>query len=231
MIALGTLYFYACAAVALGGALAVVIARNPVRGAMGLLLLILSLAGLFLALHAQFLAAIQLIVYAGAIVVLFLFVIMLLGPSASPTTDHRGIVARAAGGALFAVAGAAAILAVARAARLTGRTIPMPLPDAGFGGIDAFGAVLFGDTLTPFELSSALLMVAVVGAVAVARGRQGVATLSRAEREAGALPVPAVAEHSGVFRHDVELGAPPAPDGAGSEPAAEAGPPPKESSA
>ena len=58
---------------------------NPIRGAMGLLLLILSVAGLFLALHAQFLAAIQLIVYAGAIVVLFLFVIMLLGPE----RDHR----------------------------------------------------------------------------------------------------------------------------------------------
>src|SRR5579859_5705398 len=112
MIALGTLYFYACAAVALGGALAVVIARNPVRGAMGLLLLILSIAGLFLALNAQFLAAIQLIVYAGAIVVLFLFVIMLLGPSATPARDRRGIFGRTFAGVLFAGAalGAAALI-------------------------------------------------------------------------------------------------------------------------
>lgn len=87
MSSLATVYFYACAALALGGALAVVVSRNPIRSAMGLLLLILSVAGLFLALHAEFLAAIQLIVYAGAIVVLFLFVIMLLGPSAAPPTD------------------------------------------------------------------------------------------------------------------------------------------------
>ena len=88
MSTLGIGYFYVCAALAVSGALAVVVARNPIRSAMGLLLLILSIAGLFLALHAQFLAAVQLIVYAGAIVVLFLFVIMLLGPSASPPLDQ-----------------------------------------------------------------------------------------------------------------------------------------------
>ena len=65
MVALANIYFYACAIAALTGALAVVLSKNPIRGAMGLLLLILSIAGLFLALHAQFLAAIQLIVYAG----------------------------------------------------------------------------------------------------------------------------------------------------------------------
>src|SRR5271154_2031913 len=113
MNALGTAYFYVCAALALSGALAVVVAKNPIRGAMGLLLLILSVAGLFLALHAQFLAAIQLIVYAGAIVVLFLFVIMLLGPSASTPNDRRGIFARSLGGGLFALAGAGGIGPVA----------------------------------------------------------------------------------------------------------------------
>ena len=75
-------------------ALSIVIAQNPIRSAMGLLLLILSVAGLFLALDAQFLAAIQLIVYAGAIVVLFLFVIMLLGPMSSAPSDRRGLLAR-----------------------------------------------------------------------------------------------------------------------------------------
>src|SRR5258708_35510978 len=103
MNALGMAYFYMCAALALAGALAVVIAKNPIRGAMGLLLLILSIAGLFLVLHAQFLAAVQLIVYAGAIVVLFLFVIMLLGPSASTPSDRRSIIVRAGGAGLFAL--------------------------------------------------------------------------------------------------------------------------------
>src|ERR1700742_2569493 len=109
MDAIGAIYFYVCAALALGGAVGVVASKNPIRGAMGLLLLILSVAGLFLALHAQFLAAIQLIVYAGAIVILFLFVIMLLGPSASTPSDRRGIAARVFGGGLFGLVGLAAV--------------------------------------------------------------------------------------------------------------------------
>jgi NADH-quinone oxidoreductase subunit J len=213
MNALGTAYFYVCAALALTGALAVVVAKNPIRGAMGLLLLILSVAGLFLALHAQFLAAIQLIVYAGAIVVLFLFVIMLLGPSASTPNDRRGVLARTFGGLLFGAAGLGAIGAVARAAMAAHRTMPMPATDANFGGIDAFGSVLFSDAIVPFELSSGLLMVAVVGAVAVARGRQGIHSMSRGEREIARSPAaPELpSDHSGVFRHDIEAGAPPAP--------------------
>src|SRR5271155_1348044 len=97
-MSLGAAYFYVCALLALGGAVSVVVSKSPIRGAMGLLLLILSIAGLFLALHAQFLAAIQLIVYAGAIVVLFLFVIMLLGPSSMAPRDRRGLIARSIGG-------------------------------------------------------------------------------------------------------------------------------------
>ena len=177
---LGALYFYACGALALAGALSVVIAKSPIRGAMGLLLLILSIAGLFLALHAQFLAAIQLIVYAGAIVVLFLFVIMLLGPSASTPHDRRGIFARTLGGGLFGLLGLGSIWAVVRAS--TGH-MSMRLPEPAYGGIDAFGSVLFADALVPFELSSALLMVAVVGALAVARGRQGLASPSKGESD------------------------------------------------
>jgi NADH-quinone oxidoreductase subunit J len=182
-MSLGSIYFYFCAALAIAGALSVVISKSPIRGAMGLLVLILSVAGLFLALHAQFLAAIQLIVYAGAIVVLFLFVIMLLGPSASTPDDRRGIVARVFGGGLFGIVGLGAIWAVTRASMATPGRMSMALPEASFGGIDAFGSVLFADALVPFELSSALLMVAVVGAIAVARGRQGVRSLSKAEEQ------------------------------------------------
>src|ERR1700686_5068752 len=103
----GQSYFYICAALAIAGALLTITNPNPIRGAMGLMTTILAIAGLFLALHAQFLAAIQLIVYAGAVVVLFIFVIMLLGPSAAPPADNRGIVGRAFGGGLFAIAGIA----------------------------------------------------------------------------------------------------------------------------
>jgi NADH-quinone oxidoreductase subunit J len=207
MAALGTVYFYACAIAALAGALGVVLSKNPIRGAMGLLLTILSIAGLFLALHAQFLATIQLIVYAGAIVILFLFVIMLLGPSASTPTDRNGLAARVLGGGLFGLVGLGALTAVVRAASAGAHhAMPMPQPDASFGGIEPIGSVLFSDALVPFELSSALLMVAVVGAIAVAKGRQGVRSLSRSEQDvarmAGPAPSPG-AEHDGVFSHEM----------------------------
>ena len=211
---LGTIYFYVCALTALAGALSVVISKNPIRGAMGLLVLILSIAGLFLALHAQFLAAIQLIVYAGAIVVLFLFVIMLLGPSAATPSDRRGLATRVFGGGLFAIAGVAGIALVTSASRAANHPLPLPIPDASFGGIDAFGSVLFADALVPFEVSSALLMVAVVGAIAVARGRQGVASMSRGEQEvARTTSTPsssprAGSSGSGVFSHEIHAGEP-----------------------
>jgi NADH-quinone oxidoreductase subunit J len=201
------IYFYACAALAVVGAASVVIAKNPIHGAMGLLLLILSVAGLFLALHAQFLAAVQLIVYAGAIVILFLFVIMLLGPSASTPNDRRGVVVRVASGALFALAGFGGLGTVVRAWALAHRTLPMPAVDPGFGGIDAFGSVLFSDAIIPFEVSSALLMVAVLGAISVARGRQGIKSLSQGELEiASRAPVLVTPEpldaHSGLYSHE-----------------------------
>jgi NADH-quinone oxidoreductase subunit J len=177
-------YFYACAALALIGALGVVTAKNPIRGAMGLLLLIVATAGLFLSLRAQFLAVIELIVYAGAIVVLFLFVIMLLGPSAETPRDRRGRWTRGFGAALFTLFMIGILLPVTGSAHAHGRGIPEP----DFGSIDAFGWSLFHEGLVPFELSSALLMVAVIGAVAVARGRQGEAAHTMPSSQPGLVP-------------------------------------------
>jgi NADH-quinone oxidoreductase subunit J len=202
-------YFYVCAALAVLGALATVSAKNPIRGAMGLLLLILSIAGLFLALHAQFLAAIQLIVYAGAIVVLFLFVIMLLGPSAVAPQDNKGVVARTIGGGVFAASALGAMYLVVRGALESKKHLPMPNLDPGFGGIERFGAALFTDALVPFEFSSALLMVAALGAVAVARGRQGVKAAPKASQPKRTVAV-GVGEASGVFRHEIQAESTPA---------------------
>lgn len=184
MALLALIYFYGCAALALIGATGVVAAKNPIRGAMGLLLVILAVAGLFLSLDAQFLAVIQLIVYAGAIVVLFLFVIMLLGPSAVAPHDRRGVVVRTFGALVFGVFMAGATWWLARSAHAL--TMKAASPD--FGSINAFGWTLFSDALVPFELSSALLMVAVLGAVAVARGRQGEAPRARPSSQPGLLP-------------------------------------------
>ncbi len=163
------IYFYVCAAVAIGGALVTISAKNPIRGAMGLMTTILSVAGIFLALHAHFLAAIQLIVYAGAIVVLFIFVIMLLGPSATSSRDHRGRITRAFGGGLFAIVSMFALYLVVRPA--WNHAYRLTAYPSDYGTIDAMGHVLFTDYLVPFELSSALLMVAIVAAVAIARGK------------------------------------------------------------
>jgi NADH-quinone oxidoreductase subunit J len=161
------LYFFVCAFLAVSGALVTVVAPNPIRGAMGLLVMIVSIAGLFLALHAQFLAAIQLIVYAGAIVVLFLFVIMLLGPSATPPHDHKARNTRILSGSLFGLVSLLSIWLVTRG----GQPSKLTLADADFGSIDQMGRTIFSYGVVPFELSSALLMVAVVGAIAVARGK------------------------------------------------------------
>lgn len=187
---LGQAYFAILALLALAGAVFTVSARNPIRGAMGLLLMILSIAGLFLALHAQFLAAIQLIVYAGAIVVLFLFVIMLLGPSATPPFDQRGRVPRWVSGALFAAAGLGAMALVVSAAPKDPAAKLLVDAPQDFGSVDSFGTLLFTQGLVPFELSSALLMVAIIGAVAVARGH-GKRVAEEAKAATGAEQGPA----------------------------------------
>jgi len=190
---LGQAYFWVCAALAVSGAVFTVIARNPVRSAMGLLLMILAIAGVYLALHAQFLAAVQLIVYAGAIVVLFIFVIMLLGPDATPPHDQRGRIPRTFGAVLFGAAGLSAMSLLVRSAPPVPKGKLLDAAAPAFGGIDQFGERLFSTALVPFELSSALLMVAILGAIAVARGhhksderREAIeARPSRTEQEVG----------------------------------------------
>ncbi len=164
-----SVFIYICGILAIGGAVGAVSARNPIRGAMGLLVLILSIAVLFLSLHAEFLAFIQLIVYAGAIIVLFLFVMMLLGPSANPPSDNRAIISRIIGASVFFAAGGGALFVMVRATR---KAIVVPPASSDFGGVNSFGQALFQDAVVPFELSSALLMVAVIGAIAVAKGKQ-----------------------------------------------------------
>jgi NADH-quinone oxidoreductase subunit J len=170
MTTIGGIYFSLCAIVCLVGALITVLARNPIRGALGLLTTILGIAGLFLLLRAQFLAAIQIIVYAGAVVVLFVFVILLLGADAhDPTGPGKAKLARAVGGSvLVAAVGVAAFLLAPEFAEQ-----PMPFVKAPetHGSVAAVGTLLFTEGLVPFELATALLIVAVVGAIALARSR------------------------------------------------------------
>jgi NADH-quinone oxidoreductase subunit J len=163
-------FFLLCSLLAVVGAVATVIARNPVRGAMGLLGTIVGIAGLFLELSAQFLAAIQLIVYAGAVVVLFVFVIMLLGADSAAVREDRARVAKIVSGSLLAVMALGTVMVLMPHADQVTRFAPA-LPD--HGTVEAVGHMLFTAGVVPFEIATALLIVAVVGAIAVARDRQG----------------------------------------------------------
>jgi NADH-quinone oxidoreductase subunit J len=162
----GNLLFVICSALCLFGALVVVLARNPIRGAMGLLTTIVGIAGLFLRLNAEFLAAMQLLVYAGAVVILFVFVVMLLGTDASLKESPLGgaKVSRVLAGTLAALFGIASLGMFMGGDFHDFRTI-----EKSHGTVEAVGGLMFGDGLVPFELVTVLLLVAVVGAMAVAR--------------------------------------------------------------
>jgi NADH-quinone oxidoreductase subunit J len=167
----GNLLFAVCSIACLVGALVTVAAKNPIRGAMGLLTTIFGIAGLFLKLRAEFLTAIQLIVYAGAVVILFVFVLMLLGPDArAPARSGRSGWSRALGGVLFA---GSSLLALFSLGSQLEQSHGLGSVAADHGSVESVGRLLFGEALFAFELVTALLIVAVIGAIAVARGRQG----------------------------------------------------------
>jgi NADH-quinone oxidoreductase subunit J len=162
-------FFALCTLFCLIGGVTTVAAKNPIRGAMGLLVTIIGIAGMYLLLSAELLAAIQVIVYAGAVVILFLFVIMLLGPSVAESSDARGAVSRYFGAGVFVVAAAGILYVVMRTGGSTLTT--MPPPPAGLGTIEVIGRELFTSQVVPFQIAGVLLLIAVVGAVTVARGR------------------------------------------------------------
>ncbi len=148
---------------ALVGSLGVILSRNVVHSALFLLLNFLMLGLLYLVLGAQFLAVSQFIVYAGAIVVLFLFVIMLIGSESVGDFVSKGRRVAAYLGmflALFFFAGLAYAVGV--------RVFLPPQGAPGFGAIESVGKLLFTEFLVPFELVSILLLVAMVGAIALA---------------------------------------------------------------
>ncbi|MBN1653709.1 MAG: NADH-quinone oxidoreductase subunit J [Deltaproteobacteria bacterium] len=167
-------FFFVCGAVAIASALITVTQNNPIRAAFSLLAHIIALAGLFIGLQGHFLAVIQLIIYAGVVVVLFIFTIMYIGPVPKPESAGRPSFAK-----LFSIAGmvvvtgAVTYAALGYSPALKGlNTCPEAVAECGqFGGVEAFSAALFRGGVVPFELISILLTVAVVGAIMVARGR------------------------------------------------------------
>ncbi len=148
---------------AIGCAINVVAQRNPLYCAISLIGVFMSLACLYLMLAAPFLAAVQVIVYAGAIMVLVVFVIMLLNVE-EEEKRHRRM------GYLVPVAVVLAGLMIAEIAFILWSVDPNPtLPESGIGLTSSIGAQLFTSYLLPFEITSILLLMAIVGAMTLAR--------------------------------------------------------------
>lgn len=167
--------FFSAAVMMLGGAIGVIIFKNPVHAALGLVLTLFGVAVQFVALGAHFLAAVQVIVYAGAIVVLFLFVIMLLGVDESmdlaiePIPIQRPLAAVMTVG-LIGLITAAVVRARDALVINPGSGLDVAGENAGHdANIQQLAANLYSDHVFAFELTSVLLIVAVVGTVLLTR--------------------------------------------------------------
>src|SRR6478609_1576734 len=159
------LLFWILSVAALSCALGVILSRNPFNSVLFLILTFFSISGHYILMNAQFLAVVNIIVYAGAIMVLFLFVIMLMNlnadvePQKSRLVQFAGIIS---GGILFLV-----ILAALRSATL----IPLEKASTDIGLISNLGKVLFTQYVLPFEVSSVLFLSAMIGAIII--GKRG----------------------------------------------------------
>ena len=159
--------FLGFAALLIATSLLVVLHRNPVTSALFLVLAFCALAGIYLLLKAEFLGMVQIVVYAGAIMVLFLFVIMYLNLGHDVEGGLATAVRRGLGWVVGAVLFAEGALLLARG-WVTGPMLPEALPTAG-GNTRAIGELLYSRYLFPFEITSILLLVAIIGAVVLAK--------------------------------------------------------------
>jgi NADH-quinone oxidoreductase subunit J len=161
--------FLGLAIIAVSSALGMLLSRSAVYAALYLVLNFATVAVLYVLLSASFIAMTQISVYAGAIMVLFLFVIMLLGTERLPSSKVLSWQMPVAVTLAIALVAEAAILLFARGT--TTGTIP-PLTE-GFGNPKGIGQALFNQYLLPFEITSVLLLVAIVGAIVLSRREKG----------------------------------------------------------
>jgi NADH-quinone oxidoreductase subunit J len=166
-----TLLFWLLAVIALLAAVSMVIQRNPVHSALFLIITLLSLAGLFLLLSAHFLAVIQVIVYAGAIMVLFLFVVMLLDIRRMEAAPSRVKLQKSLGILLGATFFLETILVLRSEviSDLAAAAATAPAPD--FGTAVALGRTLLTGYFFPLQLAAVLLFVALIGAIVLSKRR------------------------------------------------------------
>ena len=162
--------FLVTGAICLAGALGVVLFRNPVHNALSLVATLFGVAVLFIAQEAYFLAAIQVIVYAGAIVILFLFVIMLLGVDRTEHFEREPLLGQRPVAAVLGIAilGLTLTALFSTAAEVTGDSSVLAPLDPEIPDIERLGRVLFTDYIFAFEITAVLLTIAVIGAVVLA---------------------------------------------------------------
>jgi len=192
------------ALIILVGALGVVLSRNPVHAALSLVTTLFGVALLFIEQNADFLAAVQIIVYAGAIVVLFLFVIMFLGVDRNENIESEPLKGQRPLAILLIVVASASLIALGVSAHWATGAHQVTYPTAGgYGDVRQIGKSVFTTYLYAFEATAALLVIAVVGAVILAR---------RPPRDAGVADPP---EATGAPAGVDGPGATAAPDTAG----------------
>jgi NADH-quinone oxidoreductase subunit J len=172
-IDLPKILFLGIAAVAVAAGLSMILQRNPIYSALSLIVTLCAMAALFLTLAAPFIAAIQIIVYAGAIMVLFIFVIMLLNVRAEESKRDRVKYLRWLAAPLF-VGLIAEVFLIVRAVQNPPAPAPAApsanVPPAGvFGTTENIGHAMFTDYVLPFEAVSVLILMAIVGAMVLAR--------------------------------------------------------------
>jgi NADH-quinone oxidoreductase subunit J len=161
--------FLVSAIVILAGAIGVVVAANPVHAALSLVATLFGIAVLFVAQHAHFLAAVQVIVYAGAIVVLFLFVIMLLGVDREEDVDEERLRGQRPIALALGLLALGEVLVLARTQWVTGAESVAGVDTGPEQNIELLARSIFTRYLFAFEMTSVLLIIAVVGAVVLAR--------------------------------------------------------------
>jgi NADH-quinone oxidoreductase subunit J len=165
--------FAAFAVAALAGAVGVVLSRKPVHAALFLVLTLFCMAIFFVLQDAHFLAAVQVIVYAAAIVILFLFVIMLLGVDEEDDIFVEPLRGQRPLAAVAGVALMAGLLLMTRGLEPTGETTVRSAVLGEGSNVEKVARSLFTDFLWPFEVTSALLVIAVIGAIVLARRAPG----------------------------------------------------------
>jgi NADH-quinone oxidoreductase subunit J len=157
--------FFVLAALAIAGAISLILHRHPIHSALSLIVVMVALAGLYLLMGAEFVAAVQIIVYAGAIMVLFVFVIMLLNAGEEERTNFSKLATYAGIPLAVAIAGFIAAAMVGSGTE----ALPAAAQGGAVSSTKTLSMMLFSQFVYPFELTSFLILVAVLGAIVLAQ--------------------------------------------------------------